>query len=135
MIDYDEKMDAAYKTAIMQYLKKRCAHDETLLNACKKPNKTIDGIIKYVKSEASKQAHDGMACIPDDTVYEWTVHYILEDSVNCENKTTDEDLEYVDTIDDWAKRKSETRAKEESEISEKKKDDKKETIADQLELF
>ena len=135
MIEYEKKYDLAYKQAIVMYLRQRCAEDAALLEACKKENKSLDGIVRYIKQEAQKQSKDGMACVPDATVYEWAVHYILEDSINCENKTTDEDLEYVDTIDDWAKRKSETRAKEESEISENKKDDKKETIADQLLLF
>ena len=126
MIEYDKKYDLAYKQAIVMYLRSRCAEDPALLEACKKENKSLDGIVSYIKEEAQKQATDGMACVPDATVYEWAVHYILEDSINCENKTT---------IVDWAKRKSETRAKEESEISENKKDDKKETIADQLLLF
>ena len=51
---------------------------KTLLN-----KKTLDGFMKFACDEAKKQAEKGAscACIDDDVVYGWAVHYFEEDSV------------------------------------------------------
>ena len=51
---------------------------KTLLN-----KKTLAGFLKYACDEAKKQAEKGAssACIDDDTVYGWAVHYFEEDSI------------------------------------------------------
>jgi hypothetical protein len=83
-MNLEEKQDAAYKKAILEYLNKRVKTDSCLLAACHKGNKSLEGCINYLKQEAKKQAVNGVACIPDDEVYGWAVHYILEDSIKCE---------------------------------------------------
>ena len=51
---------------------------KTLLN-----KKTLAGFLKYACDEAKKQAENGasFACIDDDTVSGWAVHYFEEDSI------------------------------------------------------
>ena len=51
---------------------------KTLLN-----KKTLAGFIKFACDEAKKQAEKGAqsACIDDDVVYGWAVHYFEEDSI------------------------------------------------------
>ena len=51
---------------------------KTLIN-----KKTLTGFLKYACAEAKKQAVKGAqsACIDDDTVYGWAVHYFEEDSI------------------------------------------------------
>lgn len=51
---------------------------KTLLN-----KKTLDGFMKYASDEARKTAEKGAnyACIGEDTVYGWAVHYFEEDSI------------------------------------------------------
>ncbi len=51
---------------------------KTLIN-----KKTLAGFLKYACDEAKKQAEKGAssACIDDDTVYGWTVHYFEEASI------------------------------------------------------
>ena len=51
---------------------------KTLIN-----RKTLAGFMKYACGEAKKQAEKGAqsACIDDDTVYGWVVHYFEEDSI------------------------------------------------------
>ena len=51
---------------------------KTLIN-----KKTLTDFLKYACNEAKKQAEKGAssACIDDDTVYGWAVHYFEEDSV------------------------------------------------------
>ena len=60
--------------------------DKTLLN-----KKTLDGFLKFACDEAKKQAEKGAscACIDDDVVFGWAVHYFEEDSV--EGTLYDED--------------------------------------------
>lgn len=82
-----DKLKEAYKKSIAKYLNERIKTDEYLAEAIKKPGKTLDGVLKYVKEEARKQAQNGVACIPDEEVYEWAVHYILEDFIDMEAKT------------------------------------------------
>ena len=45
--------------------------------------KTLAGFMKFAGDEAKKQAEKGAssACINDDTVYGWAVHYFEEDSI------------------------------------------------------
>lgn len=77
-------VDAAYKKAIAAYLIQRAQQDRFLLEAMAKEGKSLDGVLAYVKSEARKQQREGVAVIPDDEVYGWAVHYILEDSLDFE---------------------------------------------------
>ena len=51
---------------------------KTLLN-----KKTLAGFLKFACGEAKKQAEKGAssACIDDETVYGWSVHYFEEDSI------------------------------------------------------
>ena len=51
---------------------------KTLLN-----KKTLDGFMKFACNEAKKQAEKGAscACIEDDVVFGWAVHYFEEDSI------------------------------------------------------
>lgn len=84
MVDITEQAKQAYKTAIIGYLRERCKTDTYLAEACKKENKSLDGCIKYIVEQARKKAENNVAVIPDAEVFEWAVHYILEDSLNCE---------------------------------------------------
>ena len=90
MVDITEQAKQAYKTAIIGYLRERCKTDTYLAEACKKENKTLDGCIKYIVEQARKKAENNVAVIPDAEVFEWAVHYILEDSLNCESGKSEE---------------------------------------------
>lgn len=93
MVDVTEQAKQAYKSAIIGYLRERCKTDTYLAEACKKENKSLDGCIKYITEQARKKAENNVAVIPDTEVFEWAVHYILEDSLNCENEKTDKKAE------------------------------------------
>lgn len=72
---------------LVDYLAQRCEIDATLKEACKKENKTITGVTAYVRQQAKEQAGKSQwVMVDDDTVYDWAVHYILEDSIDCEPK-------------------------------------------------
>lgn len=93
-----KKLDKKYAQAIASYLLTRIETDECLKEKIEVTSKTLIGCIDYCKNEAREQAEDGCAMIPDDEVYEWAVHYFLEDSIKESTKkesitppTTDED--------------------------------------------
>nr|DAQ89153.1 MAG TPA: PcfK-like protein [Caudoviricetes sp.] len=90
MVDVTEQAKQAYRSAIIKYLHERCKTDKYLAEACKKENKSLDGVIKYIIGEARKRKEGNVAVISDAEVYEMAVHYILEDSLDCEEKKSEQ---------------------------------------------
>ena len=70
-------------------------------------------------------AENNVAVIPDAEVFEWAVHYILEDSLNCESEKTDKKAE------ERPAEKSVEGSEKEKSVSIKKL---KKTIADEAQL-
>lgn len=89
MVDVTEQAKQAYRSAIIKYLQERCKTDKYLAEACKKENKSLDGVIKYIVGEARKRKDGNVAVISDAEVYEMAAHYILEDSLDCEKKKSE----------------------------------------------
>lgn len=123
MVDITEQAKQAYKTAIIGYLRERCKTDTYLAEACKKENKSLDGCIKYIVEQARKKAENNVAVIPDAEVYDLAVHYILEDSLNCETDKKSEEKTAEKSVESPEKEKS---------VSAKKS---KKTIADEWNLL
>ncbi len=123
MVDVTEQAKQAYKSAIIGYLRERCKTDTYLAEACKKENKSLDGCIKYIVEQARKKAENNVAVIPDAEVFEWAVHYILEDSLNCETDKKSEEKTEEKSVESPEKEKS---------VSTKKS---KKTIADEWNLL
>ena len=125
MVDITEQAKQAYKSAIIGYLRERCKTDIYLAEACKKENKSIDDCIKYITEQARKNAENNVAVISDAEVFEWAVHYILEDSLNCESGKTDKKSE------EKPAEKSVESPEKEKPVSVKKS---KKTIAEEAQL-
>ena len=136
-----KKLDKKYAQAIADYLLERIETDECLRAKLEETNKTLKGCVDYVKSEAKKQAEDGVAMIEDNQVYDWCVHYFLEDNLDFEPKAKEnkedkkekieEETEKVDTLfgeEEVAKEKKKTK-------DSKPKKNVKEDFAKQLSLF
>lgn len=81
-------LDKQYKRMIAQALRKRMDEDPLFKAKCDSSMKTLDGVLSYVKDEARKQSEGGCAVIADEEVYQWAVHYVIEDSLDCEPNTT-----------------------------------------------
>ena len=107
-------------------MRERCKTDTYLAEACRKENKSLDGCIKYIVEQARKKAENNVAVIPDAEVYDWAVHYILEDSLNCESGKTDKKSE------EKTAEKSVESPEKENPVSTKKS---KKTIADEWNLL
>lgn len=63
---------------IIDYLLSREDMNEKYLSE----EKSIKGMISYIKGEAKKSATDGMAMIEDEVVYGWAIHYFDETNKN-----------------------------------------------------
>lgn len=81
-------LDRQYKRMIAQALQKRMEEDPLFKAKCDSSTKTLDGVLSYVKGEARNQSEGNCAVIPDEEVYQWAVHYVIEDSLDCEPNTT-----------------------------------------------
>ena len=81
-----KNLDKKYAQAIANYLLGRIETDELLKTKLEETTKTLKGCVDYAKSEAKKQAEDGVAMIEDSQVYDWCVHYFLEDNIDFEPK-------------------------------------------------
>ena len=138
-----KKLDKKYAQVIANYLLERIETDECLRAKLEETNKTLKGCVDYVKSEAKKQAEDGVAMVEDNQVYDWCVHYFLEDNLDFEPKAKEnkednkekieEETEKVDTLfgeEEVAKEKKKVNVK-----AAKSKKDIKEDFAKQLSLF
>ena len=65
--------------AIAEYLIRRCNEDPSMKEDVAHEKKTMKGCMSFVKSQARKQAKDGVAIIDDKTVYEWAEDYFRQD--------------------------------------------------------
>lgn len=79
--------------------------------------KTLDGFMNYATSEAQKMAEKGArcACVQDDVVFGWAIHYFEEDSI--EEKLFNQDgTEYAKPKPAPTK-KSEKKAEKKTDVS------------------
>lgn len=65
--------------AIAEYLIRRCNEDPSMKEDVAHEKKTMKGCMSFVKSQARKQAKDGVAIIEDKTVFEWAEDYFRQD--------------------------------------------------------
>lgn len=135
-----KQLDKKYAIAIADYLLKRIEEDQFLKEKLETTEKTLKGCVEYCKQEARKQAEDNVAIIKDDEVYEWCVHYFLEDSLNCETKaqekktSSENKIEKKETNQPKEVADKENQSKEVAEENKKKKNIKNK-LFDQLSLF
>jgi hypothetical protein len=66
---------------VRTYLENKAKAEAEFATIYAKPNKSLEECWKYIVSEARKQAVDQCACISDEDVYNWAVHYYMEDDV------------------------------------------------------
>lgn len=77
-----EAVDATQKI-ILAYLNDN-ASDE-LTEKINNGNKTLPQCMVYIYGEAKKQAEKGYACIKDDVVFGWAIHFFEEDEIKGED--------------------------------------------------
>jgi len=101
MVDLTVEGKNGTEAFIAKYLSERVKFDDALAQAVKKDNKTMSGVVKYLESEAKKTIAEsqrtGAVCVglDDEIVWDWAVHYILEDSLDFEKKETSKAEDYI----------------------------------------
>ena len=67
---------------ILQYLENNAS--EVLAEKINSGTKTLADCWKFITECARKQAKDGCACIRDDVVFGWAIHFFEEDAIKPE---------------------------------------------------
>ena len=67
---------------ILQYLENNVS--EVLAEKINSGTKTLADCWKFITECARKQAKDGCACIQDDVVFGWAIHFFEEDAIKPE---------------------------------------------------
>ena len=73
----------SYEGLVCTYLKEFAS--PALAKRINEGTKTLAQCWNYVTSEARKQANNGCACIADDAVYGWIIHFFEEDEIKGAN--------------------------------------------------
>lgn len=86
---------------IVEYLISRTDMNEKYLNE----EKSLKQMINFIKSEAKKEAQNGIAMIEDEKVYSWAIHYFDETNKDLgldsdKNKETKEQIDIVNNYVD-----------------------------------
>lgn len=86
---------------VVEYLLSREDMNDKYLNE----EKSLKQMIDFIRSEAKKQAQDGMAMIEDTTVYGWAIHYFDESNEDLgltpkKQQPVKEDTIEDDTVED-----------------------------------
>lgn len=76
------------KEIIKAHLEQMAAQDATFAARYHKEGKTLDNCWKYIVEQAQKAKEGNCACIADDVVFGWAVHYYQEDDVEPTQKPT-----------------------------------------------
>ena len=133
-----------YIAVIGNYLMERAKTDASVANNLKKENKSLKRCFQFIIDEAKKQQKNNCAMVKDDVVFGWAVHYYDEDDLSIDNAVKHEK---ESKKEDKKKPKEEPKKKlsekaekkviEETEITTKKKEMKKNktVVEDQLSLF
>ena len=98
---------------VVEYLISRTDMNDKYLN----PQKDLKNMCEFIKSEAQKQAVNGMAMIEDSEVYGWAIHYFDE---------SNEDLKILPTVE---------KADISSKVKIEKRIEKVDNTLNQLSLF
>ena len=73
-----------FEKMILEYLKNNATEIlKEKINSC---GKTLKGCWNYITQEAKKKSSGGCACVPDDEVFGWAMHYFEEDSIEEQKK-------------------------------------------------
>ena len=104
---------------ILQYLENNVS--EVLAEKINSGTKTLADCWKFITECARKQAKNGCACIQDDVVFGWAIHFFEEDSIKPEPPKNDmvvknAVVEAKKKIEERAKKKEPMPVEEKSEL-------------------
>lgn len=70
-----------FKEIIKRHLENMAQQDPAFAERYKLEGKSLDECVKYITSEARKQAKNNCAYVEDAVVFGWAVHYYQEDDI------------------------------------------------------
>lgn len=79
------KADTNNEKLVLNYLESVAS--DSLIERINNGKKTMADCWAYIVSEAKKKAVKGCACIDDQTVYGWAIHFFEEDSIKAPKST------------------------------------------------
>lgn len=97
---------------ILDYLNKNAS--EQLIFKINTGKKTLSQCWSYIVSEAQKLAKNNCACVADETVFGWAVHFFEEDSIKAENVPVNTAVKTVKTNAKQSNKKDEPKRDENS---------------------
>lgn len=126
---------------IGKYLFEFANKDEYFKQKLLETDKTLDGCIRYIKSEVKKQVRSGYSMVQDDVVYQQARHYFLEDSINNEDESEDaeetenkeidlNDQEEASNVEDEQEVKEEAKPRKTTKKAQKTAQDEQPSIFD-----
>lgn len=132
----EEKYEDLNKQIIADYLNKRAETDEFL--KAKLPEKDMDKLWDYIEAKAKEEAGSNRCvCISDAQVFEWAVHYCLEDeeAIKEEVKLPSKPAPVKAKKDEEVNEEKENKVVQKATKPISKKPVKKEQKGEQLSLF
>lgn len=73
------KANNANEQRVLDYLEANAS--DMLAEKINDGDKTLSGFFAYARGEAQKLAVNGCACVEDQTVFGWAIHYFEEDEI------------------------------------------------------
>lgn len=86
----ENRIKDEYARRIYTHLYHQANKDPVIAAACRKPNKTLNGTLNYIRQRARGREYSGCAVIRQDEVYRWAAQYLTNDRLNYEG-AEDED--------------------------------------------
>lgn len=133
--------------AIGGYLAAEMAKDENLANAYKDRKVTLSSIVDFIMTEANKKLGNRNGCIPDEEVYGWAIHFVVDgklpknESAKLTLDLTKEDKEAAKEAalkkyeDEQLKKLRAAEAKKKEREKKKAEEAKKQKESNQISLF
>ena len=114
-------------TVLIRYIMKRCIESESLCEDVLQEHKSWKRCMKYVFEKAKEFAlstgSGQMACVPDETVYEWAEdYYRLDDKEAVEKEIAEEKAKQEKREKEKAEREEKERKRKEREAKKKEKE-------------
>lgn len=80
MARINKTADGRNQQLVLEYLENNAS--DVLVEKINSGNKTLSGCWSFITKEARKLASNNCACVDDQTVFGWAIHYFEEDDID-----------------------------------------------------
>lgn len=89
---------------VLEYLETNAS--DVLVEKINAGKKNLDGCWSFITKEARKVANNNCACVDDQTVYGWAIHYFEEDDIDAAIEKAAEERRKIKAAEDEKKRQA-----------------------------